>query len=81
MTTNHPELLDEALTRPGRVDYNLEIGYSGDTEINQFLSNFYQEDIKIENSLKRISMAKVQSICLSTKTRQEAVRQINLLMK
>ncbi|RKP07784.1 P-loop containing nucleoside triphosphate hydrolase protein, partial [Thamnocephalis sphaerospora] len=28
MTTNHPELLDPALTRAGRIDLKLELGYA-----------------------------------------------------
>jgi chaperone BCS1 len=27
MTTNHPQLLDPAITRPGRVDYSLKLGF------------------------------------------------------
>ncbi|KAI9022011.1 P-loop containing nucleoside triphosphate hydrolase protein, partial [Hyaloraphidium curvatum] len=28
MTSNHPELLDPALVRPGRIDLHLELGYA-----------------------------------------------------
>ena len=38
MTTNHPEDLDPALIRPGRVDRRFHIGYAKDTEIRKFHS-------------------------------------------
>lgn len=36
MTTNHPEKLDPAFTRPGRVDRKFHIGYAQDSELAVF---------------------------------------------
>lgn len=41
MTTNHPERLDEALVRPGRVDVKAEIGYAGREVVEVMWERFY----------------------------------------
>ena len=41
MTTNHPEKLDPALLRKGRVDYMLEIGYITKYQIEQFAKLYF----------------------------------------
>ncbi|RPA92658.1 hypothetical protein L873DRAFT_1779204 [Choiromyces venosus 120613-1] len=41
MTTNHPERLDEALVRPGRVDVKVEIGYAGREVVEVMWERFY----------------------------------------
>ena len=57
MTTNRPEILDEALTRPGRVDYCVEIGYVNTEVLKAFMNNFFPgntidyETIKIKEEL------------------------------
>jgi chaperone BCS1 len=42
MTSNHPELLDMALTRAGRVDRKLYIDYARDEELQSFHSRIAQ---------------------------------------
>ena len=44
MTSNHPELLDPAFTRPGRVDVNLRVGYCTDSMFGQMYNFFYNTD-------------------------------------
>lgn len=49
MTSNHPELLDPALIRPGRVDMHLELGYCSHFQLRQMFSTVIgcsSEDIK-----------------------------------
>ena len=41
MTTNHHELLDPALIRPGRVDLQLELGYVTEAQIRRMYLQFY----------------------------------------
>lgn len=41
MTTNYPERLDSALTRPGRVDMKVYIGYASDEQLNRAFETFY----------------------------------------
>ena len=40
MTTNHPERLDPALVRPGRVDVRLRLGYVQRTEARQMVEHY-----------------------------------------
>lgn len=41
MTTNHPELLDEALTRPGHADMKVEFGYASQAQIRGIFLKMY----------------------------------------
>ena len=41
MTTNHPEKLDAALLRPGRVDMSIEFGYARGLDIEKLFSSIY----------------------------------------
>ena len=41
ITTNHPEHLDPALVRPGRIDLHLKLDYVNLDTLNQFISVFY----------------------------------------
>jgi len=51
-TTNHPEKLNTALIRPGRVDRKFHIGYAEKDQIEKLFANFYKdesgkEDVKL----------------------------------
>ena len=41
MTTNHPERLDPALLRPGRVDVNEYLGHATHYQMKQMFFRFY----------------------------------------
>ena len=43
-TTNHPEVLDRALIRPGRFDLNVHVGYCDAEMIREMYFNFFKED-------------------------------------
>lgn len=65
MTTNHPQVLDAALTRKGRVDRQVEFGLATEDQINQavrrFIPNTTLEQCREIASWSRpISMAEVQ---------------------
>lgn len=44
MTTNYPNKLDPALTRPGRVDMKFYIGYASDLQLKRAFERFYPPD-------------------------------------
>lgn len=76
LTTNHPEVLDPALTRPGRVDRVLEFQDAGPRQIEAMVRHFYQEREDLEGLLPTFasrahtlgrSMAEVQSLLLQNK--------------
>lgn len=41
MTTNHPEVLDPALVRPGRVDRRVHLGYASHEQVSRYFKLFY----------------------------------------
>ena len=60
MTTNHPEKLDPALIRPGRVDYVLKVGNPQDTEIQKMIDRFAPSVPMTAGELSGVSMAELQ---------------------
>jgi len=44
ITTNHPEKLDPALIRPGRIDVNIQFGHCQPDDILDIFTNFYGAD-------------------------------------
>lgn len=84
-TTNHPERLDKALVRTGRMDYHFEIKNPDAQRVNEYLNLFYDgtvEAISFKSANIRVPMAKVQDVCLSNKhTPEIAVKEIKKLLK
>lgn len=67
LTTNKPDELDEALTRKGRVDLALHIDYPHVSEVEAYMSDFYDYQVRLPLApgTKAIhGMAMVQDICL-----------------
>lgn len=67
MTTNHPDRLDYALLRKGRIDFEMEIGSPSSKDITDFLYDFYGERPTFEPKECR-SMAEVQETALRSET-------------
>ena len=49
MTTNHPELLDEALVRSGRIDIKVEFKRCTRYDITQLIKRFWKVDIAVHD--------------------------------
>ncbi|EFC42037.1 predicted protein [Naegleria gruberi] len=63
LTTNHPEKLNEALIRPGRIDRKFHIGFANKNQIKMLFLNFYQGEENIEqladNFTEKLSNAQI----------------------
>merc|ERR1712196_386209 len=51
MTTNHPEKLDPALIRPGRINKIINLGYMGWEDMKQMIEHF-NEPLTGEQTIK-----------------------------
>ena len=45
MTSNHPDKLDDALTRPGRIDKVIKLGYLEPEEAIEMIKYYYPEEV------------------------------------
>jgi DNA polymerase III delta prime subunit len=69
ITTNHPEKLDKAFIRPGRIDINLEVGNCSKDMIIEMFNFFYEKDcselLKNLNYNNEITPAELNKIVLN----------------
>lgn len=82
-TTNHPELLDEALIRKGRIDLDVNIDNPTNDSIEEYLELFFGKPLhlKMDKDHQNISMSHVQEICLQNKTQpQRALKEMRQLI-
>jgi len=56
MTTNHPEMLDPALIRPGRIDKKLLLSYLGYKDLVKMLEHYFQLELT-ESQVERVKNA------------------------
>lgn len=65
MTTNHIEVLDPALIRPGRVDLREYVGDATPAQIRKMFERFYErEDVLAEKFVKSLEGHKVSTAAL-----------------
>jgi ATP-dependent 26S proteasome regulatory subunit len=77
MTTNHPEQIDPALLRPGRVDIKQEFKRCTKPIIKEMIEFFFNQESQIDASQLRdyaYSPAEIISVCMSTSTGKSAVQ-------
>lgn len=86
MTTNHIDLLDEALIRPGRIDYIITFDYANDEQIKNITNKFLPEisDNIINQFIRKIgrknvSMASLQQFLMGVKFSKDENKEVALL--
>merc|ERR1712154_68028 len=56
MTSNHPEMLDPALIRPGRIDKKMYLGHLRSVDLIKMIEHYFQTTLN-ENCVDRIKAA------------------------
>lgn len=85
LTTNHRQLLDSALIRPGRIDVEFELGLASREQIVSMFLRFHPEhktlaDALVENLPERLlSPAQLQQILLVNSEPESAVEAIRAM--
>jgi chaperone BCS1 len=81
LTTNHPELIDEAAIRSGRVDFRMELTHCDKHQLYAMAHKFF-EDKAMANAISetipagKLSPALVQECLLKSKNLEDALRHL-----
>jgi len=69
MTTNHPEILDPALIRPGRIDQQLLLGYMNPANVVDMINHYFQLKEDGKEGLSENLVARIRKAILGNGTR------------
>ena len=83
-TTNHPELLDPALIRPGRIDFFIKLDYVSCDIAKQMLIHFYKEIkpdelstfVELFNDIK-MTPAELEQIIKSNQSIKDVIKEVS----
>lgn len=85
MTTNHPELLDHAMVRPGRVDFRLHLSQCETEQALRLFQKFYQPPPGLANDFAfyyrsgSLTPAQLQNVFLESASITEALQSVRSL--
>ena len=78
MTSNYPEVIDDALLRPGRVDLQIQFGPLGIEEVHRVIKKFYP-DVPLLSGEIKITPADLQNICRNSETLDKTLETLKRL--
>lgn len=81
MTTNHRETLDESVTRPGRVDKDIEIGYAGSKQVSDMFRFYYGEELGFTFTVPQTRPSQITEVFKTNMQNAEDARQILMGMQ
>jgi chaperone BCS1 len=84
MTTNHPELLDPALVRPGRADVHLRLGLCSRLQIRTFFGLFYPNETAPPEQLATLpdnTLSPAEVSCTMLQFRNDPVKAVERLAR
>lgn len=77
ITTNHPEKLDPAMIRSGRIDVKIDFENPNLTAVQNYLRMFYNNhDFSLKSYHKNYSMADIQELCVRNKDLNNAAKEL-----
>ncbi|CUM49729.1 Mitochondrial chaperone BCS1 [Debaryomyces fabryi] len=89
MTTNHPERLDPALLRPGRIDFKVMIDNATEHQVKKMFLRFYEDEFELceqflekyrQLNMKNISTAQLQGLFVYNKRNpHNAIKMVDTL--
>ena len=81
LTTNHPQLIDEASVRSGRVDFRMELTHCDKHQLYAMAHKFFEDEVAAKTisetiPSEKLSPATVQECLLKSKTLEDALRHL-----